>query len=285
MRLANLAGRASIIVDGGGKESRAIDVHRSSDSVFGPSMREIYDDWSAFREWAISTDLAALDCTPFDDADLGAPVPEPRQVFGVGLNYLEHAAESGMGLPDFPLTFTKFPSCIVGPDARVSLPSASVDWEAELVVVIGVRAHRVVAADAWAHVAGLTVGQDLSERVVQKRPPSAQFSLGKSFPGFGPTGPWITTPDELDDRDDLAIDCTLNGDTMQASRTGDLIFPVPQLIESLSSIVPLGPGDLIFTGTPSGVGMARDPQHFLTPGDVVVTTIEGLGSITTTMTD
>ncbi len=284
MRLANLAGRASLIVGGGEIETAAIDVHRASDSVFGPSMRSVCDEWPAFREWASAIDLATLDSVPFDDADLGAPVAEPRQVFGVGLNYREHAAESGMGLPDFPLTFTKFPSCIVGPDARVSLPSASVDWEAELVVVIGSRAHGVVAADAWTHVAGLMVGQDLSERVVQKRPPSAQFSLGKSFPGFGPTGPWITTPDELDDRDDLAIGCTVNGETMQASRTGDLIFPVPRLIESLSSIVPLGPGDLIFTGTPSGVGMAREPQHFLSPGDIVVTTIEGLGSITTTMT-
>ncbi|MEP1124309.1 MAG: fumarylacetoacetate hydrolase family protein [Ilumatobacter sp.] len=285
MRLANLAGRASIVVESGHAGSGAVDVHRASDAAFGPTMRAIYDDWAAFREWVSGTDLAGLDSTPFDDADLAAPVPEPRQVFGVGLNYLEHAAESGMGLPDFPLTFTKFPSCIVGPDARVSLPSGSVDWEAELVVVIGSRAHRAEAADAWAHVAGLMVGQDLSERVVQKRPPSAQFSLGKSFPGFGPTGPWLTTPDEVDDPDDLAIGCTLNGETMQASRTGDLIFPVPQLIESLSSIVPLGPGDLIFTGTPSGVGMAREPQHFLSPGDVVVTTIEGLGSITTTMTD
>lgn len=278
MHIANLAGRAAIIVD-----DAAIDVHDATDSTFGPSMRDLYDDWPAFREWASSTDLASLEAVPYDTADLDAPAPEPRQVFGVGLNYLEHAAESGMGLPDFPLTFTKFPSCIVGPDAEVRLPSESVDWEAELVVVIGARAHGVMAADAWGHVAGLMVGQDLSERVVQKRPPSAQFSLGKSFPGFGPTGPWITTPDELDVRDDLAIGCTLNGETMQESRTGDLIFPVSQLIESLSSIVPLLPGDLIFTGTPSGVGMARDPQLFLSPGDVVVTTIEGLGSITTTM--
>lgn len=280
MRIANLNGRATVIVDEG-----AIDVYDASDAAFGPSLRDLYGDWTRFREWADATDLSSIEAIAFDEADLGAPVPEPRQVFGIGLNYRQHAEETGMGVPDFPLTFTKFPSCIAGPNATVRLPSGSVDWEAEMVVVIGERAEGVTSADAWRHVAGLTVGQDLSERVVQKRPPSAQFSLGKSFPGFGPTGPWVTTPDELDDPDDLGIRCTLNGETMQDSRTADLIFPVGSLIEQLSSILPLLPGDLIFTGTPSGVGMARDPQRFLSPHDVVVTTIDGLGLITTAMTD
>ena len=189
-----------------------------------------------------------------------------------------------MPKPEFPPTFTKFPSCITGPHATVELPSDGIDWEVELVVIIGRTAHHVVAADSWSHVAGLTVGQDLSNRAVQLRPPVPQFSLGKSFPGFGPTGPWLVTPDEFADPNDLALSCTLNGETMQDSRTNDLIFSVPALIECLSGIVTLLPGDVIFTGTPSGVGVARKPPRFLSPGDVLVSTIEGIGSITTTLT-
>jgi 2,4-didehydro-3-deoxy-L-rhamnonate hydrolase len=202
---------------------------------------------------------------------------------GIGLNYAKHAAESGSPEPEFPPTFTKFPSCITGPNATVELPSESVDWEVELVVVIGRRAHRVAAADGWSFVAGLTVGQDLSERKVQLRPPVPQFSLGKSFPGFGPTGPWLVTPDELANPDDLGLSCSLNGEVMQDSRTSDLIFSVPVLIEKLSGIIPLLPGDVIFTGTPSGVGVARKPPRFLAPGDVVVSVIEGIGTMTTTL--
>jgi 2-keto-4-pentenoate hydratase/2-oxohepta-3-ene-1,7-dioic acid hydratase in catechol pathway len=159
-------------------------------------------------------------------------------VFGIGLNYRAHAAESGIPLPDRPATFTKFPTCIVGPRADVGLPSAAVDWEVELVVVIGARAHRVTEADAWTHVAGLTVGQDISERVVQWSG-GGQFSLGKSFPTFGPMGPWLVTPDELADRNDLELSCNVNGEEMQRSRTSDMGFTVSQLIAELSAILPL----------------------------------------------
>jgi 2-keto-4-pentenoate hydratase/2-oxohepta-3-ene-1,7-dioic acid hydratase in catechol pathway len=219
--------------------------------------------------------------TAYDPTKLGPPSPTPRQSIGIGLNYAKHAAEGGIPVPEFPTTFTKFPTCIAGPNDVVSLPSESVDWEVELVVVMGRRAHNVAAGDAWAHVAGLTIGQDISERKVQLRPPVPQFNLGKSFPGFGPIGPWVVTPDDLPDPDDLALSCTVNGETMQDSRTSDLIFGVPVLIESLSSIIPLLPGDVIFTGTPEGVGMARKPPRFLAPGDVIVSTIEGIGSMTT----
>ena len=153
-------------------------------------------------------------------------MPSPRQVFAIGLNYAAHAAEAGLENPTFPPTFTKFPTCLTGPDATVELPSEFVDWEVELVVVIGRLAYEVAAGDGWRHVAGLTVGQDLSERIVQTRPPAPQFSLGKSFPGFGPIGPWVVTPDELDDPDDLALGCTVNGEEVQKSRTSDLIFGV-----------------------------------------------------------
>ena len=181
------------------------------------------------------------------------------------MNYAAHAAEAGVEHPTFPPTFTKFPTCLTGPDATVELPSEFVDWEVELVVVIGRLAYEVAVGDGWRHVAGLTVGQDLSERIVQTRPPAPQFSLGKSFPGFGPIGPWVITPDELDDPDDLALGCTVNGEEVQKSRTSDLIFGVDALIHHLSSITPLLPGDLIFTGTPSGVGGTRTPPRSSPP--------------------
>ena len=182
------------------------------------------------------------------------------------------------------MVFAKFPSSVTGPTAVVELPSDAVDYEAELVVVIGERAHRTTRQDAWTRVAGLTVGQDLSERLVQFRGPTPQFSLGKSFPGFSPIGPVLVTPDEFADPDNIEIGCTLNGQQMQKSRTHDLIFTVPQLIESLSAVVPLLPGDLIFTGTPSGIGWARDPKVVLRPGDRLVTHAEVIGEMTITFT-
>ncbi len=273
MRIGNLAGRAVIITDDG-----AVDVHTASGGRFGPDPSAVFEAWADFSAWAAGCDAAA---TPFQLTDLQAPSPAPRQSFGIGLNYRKHADESGVPYPEFPPTFTKFPSCITGPYATVDLPSDNVDWEVELVVVIGRRAHHVAAADAWSYVAGLTVGQDLSERVVQTRPPVPQFSLGKSFPGFGPTGPWIVTTDSVPDPDDLALSCTIDGETMQSSRTGDLIFPVPVLIEKLSAITPLLPGDVIFTGTPEGVGATRKPPRFLQAGEVLHSWIEGIGSIRT----
>lgn len=277
MRIGNLDGRLTIFVRAVDSD-RAVDVATTSDGRFGPDPQSAYDDWDALRAWASS---ARLDPQPYDASRLGPPVPSPTQVFAIGLNYALHAAESGSPVPEFPPTFTKFRSAITGPDAIVTLPSESVDWEVELVVVIGRRAYEVVEADAWSFVAGVTVGQDLSERVVQRRPPVPQFSLGKSFPGFAPMGPWVVTPDELADRDDLELGCTVNGEQVQLSRTSDLIFSVPALIERLSGILPLLPGDIIYTGTPSGVGMGRTPPRFLAPGDELVSTIEGIGTITT----
>ena len=274
MKVGNLDGRMVLIDDDG-----AIDVASASGGRFGPDAASLYEQWDDFVAWSST----ASGPTPFDPQKLLAPSPVPRQSFGIGLNYAAHAAESNMPKPEFPPTFTKFPSCITGPYATVELPSDGIDWEVELVVIIGRTADHVVEADAWSYVAGLTIGQDLSNRAVQLRPPVPQFSLGKSFPGFGPTGPWLVTPDEFADLDDLALSCTLNGETMQDSRTNDLIFSVPALIERLSGIVTLWPGDVIFTGTPSGVGVARNPQRFLAPGDVLISTIEGIGSITTTL--
>jgi 2-keto-4-pentenoate hydratase/2-oxohepta-3-ene-1,7-dioic acid hydratase in catechol pathway len=177
------------------------------------------------------------------------------------------------------LVFTKYPTSITGPSATVALPSEHVDWEAELVAVVGARAEYVKAADAWPFIAGLTVGQDLSERRVQLAGPAPQFSLGKSFPGFGPIGPAIVTLDEIADVDNLEVSCRLDDEVLQKGRTSDLIFSIPQLLEHISAICPMLPGDLIFTGTPAGVGGARTPNRFLTPGSVLITAIEGIGEL------
>jgi 2,4-didehydro-3-deoxy-L-rhamnonate hydrolase len=273
VRIANLDGRLVLAADGG-----MLDVAEASDGHFSSDPQSIYERWDDFRAWATS---APSPTAALDHARLLAPVPAPRQVFGIGMNYAAHAAEAGVDPPEFPPTFTKFPTCLAAPHATVALPSGFVDWEVELVVVIGTTAYEVPFGSGWSHVAGVTVGQDLSERIVQLRPPAPQFSLGKSFPGFGPIGPWIVTPDELTRRDDLAIGCSVNGEEMQKSRTSDLIFDVDALVHHLSSITPLLPGDLIFTGTPAGIGGTRTPPRFLAPGDELVSTIEDIGTIHT----
>lgn len=274
MRIANLAGRAALITD-----ARAVDIATASAGRFGPDPQTLFDDWDAFTAWAVGADASAS--VPFDPSALGAPVPSPRQVFAIGLNYAEHAAEAGYPPDSMPVTFTKFPSSIVGQDAVVELPAGNVDWEVELVVVIGRSGHRLTRENAWDHVAGLTIGQDLSERITQLQGSAPQFSLGKSFPGFGPTGPWLVTPDELADRDDLAISCSLSGEGMQSSRTSMMLYDVPELLVRLSAVCPLLPGDLIFSGTPSGIGNRRTPPRFIRPDDVLVSEIEGIGTLTT----
>ncbi len=209
--------------------------------------------------------------------DLGPCVPRPAKVFGIGLNYRSHAAESGMEAPPAPLTFTKFPTCLAGPGADVVLTGDSVDWEVEIVVVVGRGGHRISASKAWDHVAGLALGQDISDRAVQLAGSPPQFSLGKSFPTFGPVGPAVVSVDALADPDDIGLWCDVAGQRMQEARTADLIFPVPQLVEYLSGVCPLQPGDLIFTGTPEGVGMARG--RYLRPGEEIRSGAEGLGEL------
>ncbi len=235
----------------------------------------MYDDWTSFVDFAAGVTGGTA---PLVDTELRSPVPAPRQVFAIGLNYRSHAEESGMALPDVPATFTKFPASLAGPFDDVEIVGGAVDWEAELVAVIGTRADRVDEADGWSHVAGLTVGQDVSDRVLQFAAGS-QFSLGKSRRGYGPMGPWVVTVDEVPDPDDLAIGCSVDDETMQAARTSDLIFSVPRLIAELSAVLPLLPGDVIFTGTPAGIGATRQPPAFLQQGQVLETWIEGIGTI------
>lgn len=273
MKLANVAGRAALVVGDG-----ALDVAEASSGRFGPDPMSVYERWAEFAEWAAAAGGAATGTAPLDEAQLRNPVPAPRQVFGIGLNYRSHAEESGLPVPTVPATFTKFPASLAGPFDDVEVVSETVDWEVELVVVIGRLADRVAAVDAWSHVAGLTVGQDVSDRGLQFAA-GGQFCLGKSHRGFGPMGPWLVTPDELPDPDDLALGCRVDGEVVQGGRTSDMVFAVAELVERLSAVVPLLPGDVIFTGTPAGVGFARTPPRFLRPGQVVESWVEGIGTI------
>lgn len=275
MKFANYEGRA-VLTDG----HRAVYIADASNGKFSDDPTEIFAVWDEFVGWGQAADLA--DGFQLDPSKLEAPSQRPRQVFAIGLNYAEHARESGLDKPVEPAVFTKFPTSVAGPDTILELPTDTVDFEVELVAVVGRHSHRVPEFTAWEHVAGLTVGQDISERTRQLVGPAPQFSLGKSFPGFSPTGPWIVTTDELDHRDDLRLGCSINGQVMQNGRTNDLIFSVSRIVAKLSAILPLLPGDLIFTGTPSGVGAARKPPVYLRDGDILESWIEGVGTITST---
>jgi 2,4-didehydro-3-deoxy-L-rhamnonate hydrolase len=273
MRIASRLGR-SVIVD----RNLCADIEQASQGVFSHQIDDLYRDWRAFVRWAQTA--APVADQPFEVSELDAPVQRPRQVFAIGLNYLDHAKESGVNVPTSATVFTKFPTCLVGPTATIELPSTKVDWEVELVVVIGATADRVSEADAWDYVAGVTVGQDISERVVQMVGPVPQFSLGKSYRTFGPMGPWLVTPDALPRRDDLELQCSVAGRVLQKGRTSQMVFSVSQLIAEISQVCPMLPGDVVFTGTPPGVGMARKPQEFLQPGTTLISEIEGIGKLT-----
>jgi 2,4-didehydro-3-deoxy-L-rhamnonate hydrolase len=274
MRLANVDERLMVARNGGG----FVDLASASAGRFGPDPQSVYDRWEEFDDWASAgAEWTDAGFTPPAQA-LSAPVPRPRQVFAAALNYREHAAEAGFEAPTVPQIFTKFPSCLTGPDTEVVLATEKVDWEAELVVVIGRRAQMVTRDAAWTHVAGVTAGQDLSARDVQRTGQSPQFSLAKSFPGFGPTGPWLVTVDEFGE-EPAQIECLLNGERVQYASTSEMIFSVAELIEHISRITPMLPGDLLFTGTPAGVGARRDPPRFLRENDRVTTRIERIGEL------
>jgi 2-keto-4-pentenoate hydratase/2-oxohepta-3-ene-1,7-dioic acid hydratase in catechol pathway len=243
-------------------------------------VQSAYSRWGELTAW-FATNFSADGCSPAL-GPFGAPVPAPSQAFGIGLNYADHAQEAGLQTPKSPLVFPKFTSCIAGPHDDLVLDNDTVDWEVELVIVIGSGGRDIEPAAAWAHVAGLTIGQDISDRALQFSDPSTpQFGLGKSKPGYGPIGPVVVTADEFDDPSSLAISCAVNGEKVQDSNTSQLIFDVPALVSYLSSVVILRPGDVIFTGTPSGVGATRTPPRYLHKGDVLVSEIEGIGALVT----
>jgi 2-keto-4-pentenoate hydratase/2-oxohepta-3-ene-1,7-dioic acid hydratase in catechol pathway len=281
--------RAGLVID-----DKVYDAAKLTGEPDYASVLGILADWrtarGALKKAAAAAGKSRVKPLPLARTKLLAPVRWPSAIYCAGANYADHAAEMARRMnrpmePD-PHTqglkawhFIKASRAVADPGATVKISGVSeqVDWEVELVAVIGRRAWR--ATDGWAHVAGLAVGQDLSARDVQMLGSPPQFSLGKSFPGFGPTGPWVVTPPA--NRDDLAISCAVNGETMQADRTSSMLFGVGEIVERLSAICPLLPGDLIFTGTPAGVGNRMDPPRYLKPGDELVSRIEGVGEITT----
>jgi 2-keto-4-pentenoate hydratase/2-oxohepta-3-ene-1,7-dioic acid hydratase in catechol pathway len=214
-------------------------------------------------------------------ATLLAPVPDARKIVCIGLNYRDHARESGMEPPGEPVLFSKYSTALVGHGGNILAPpeSQQVDYEAELVVVIGRGGRRIPKAKAMEHVGGYAVGNDVSARDWQLTKPGKQWMAGKTFDTFAPVGPALVTPDEVPDPHKLGIRLRLNGTTMQDSNTDQLIFHIDELIAYLSTVFTLEPGDLIFTGTPPGVGMARKPPVWLQAGDVVEVEIDGLGTL------
>ena len=268
MKIANVSGRAHLVVDG-----RLVDVEKASGGRLPADPTALVSTLDSVGDLDIPDDAPAL-----EGAKLGPPVPGPSKILALGLNYRAHAEESGLQPPEEPVVFTKLPSALVGSTDDIVIPNGRVrvDWEAELVVCVGRGGKRISEADAWSHVAGVTAGQDVSDREEQFRA-LRQFTMAKSFDTYAPTGPVLVTPDELTNRDDLKIETRLDGEVMQSSRTNDLIFPVAELIAWISRICTLEAGDLIFTGTPSGVGDSREPPRYLGPGNVVETEIEGIG--------
>lgn len=279
MKLANLNGRATIVTGRG-----VVDIAKASDETLPSDPDQAIAKLAQIRTW-YDSHQPQLDST-VTSADLlaepwrlGPPVTAPRQIFAIGLNYADHGAETGRPLPEKPLVFTKFASALSGPGAVIPLPTETCDWEVELVVVIGQAGRHITEDEAFEHVAGFCIGQDISERPSQLAGAQPQFSIAKSHAGFGPIGPWLTTLDELPNPTDLAIETKLDDELVQFGRTGSMIFGIATLISYLSQTCELMPGDLIFTGTPAGVGNSRTPPRFLTPGITVHSTIEGLGEL------
>ncbi|HEY2472334.1 MAG TPA: fumarylacetoacetate hydrolase family protein [Terracidiphilus sp.] len=215
-----------------------------------------------------------------DNVKLHAPISNPPRIFAIGLNYRDHAKESGMELPTTPVVFFKLATAIIGPGDPIVLPKNSTqpDYEAEFAFVIGKGGYRIPASDWRNYVYGYTIVNDVSARDVQFA--STQWSMSKCFPTFCPLGPAIVTADEIADPHQLDISLSIDGEVLQNSNTRELVFKIPELIEYLSSITPLLPGDIVSTGTPPGVGLGRNPKRWLKPGETVTVTIEGLGSLT-----
>lgn len=272
MRLVNADGRASLLV-----ANEVYDLATMSGGVIpGALMDVITDHWD---EALMMAETGAFDGgTPVDQVHLGPPVPSPRSVYAIGMNYRTHAREAGLDIHPIPAVFTKFPSSITGPFDAIVLPQGegTTDWEAELAFVVGEGGRHLNAKEALASLRGFTIAQDVSERFVQMAA-SNQFSLGKSFDTFLPMGPALVTVDELPNPLDLRIRCRVNGELMQDESTADMVVDIPHLVELLSSVMTLSPGDVCLTGTPAGVGFTRSPPRYLRPGDEVETEIDGLG--------
>lgn len=270
--LANVDGRAALVRSG-----EWFDVERASEGAISADPMLALADAEALHQLDARLSQLTADGS-VADIELGPPVPRPRNSYGIGLNYRSHAAESNMELPENPLVFTKFPSCIVGPDSDVELRTETGDYEVELVVVIGKGGRDIPESEAWDHIVGVTCGQDISDRRLQFSAKPPHFDLGKSRDTYGPIGPVLVSTDQFDDPTQIDLSCTVNGEPRQSDNTRNLIFTVAQLVAYLSSISTLATGDLIFTGTPEGVGAAS--KNYLRPGDVIVSTLQGVGTMT-----
>lgn len=254
------------------------------DSGFDGSMIDLIGTWDDQRP-AIEAHVAHESARPLRDLQLGPPVQRPGKIFAIGLNYSDHLQESGMEAPQRQVWFTKAQTSINGPFSPILIArdTAFVDYEVELVVIIGKPGKYIPASEAHEHIFGYCVGNDVSERAWQTATP--QWSLGKSFDTHAPIGPWITTTDEVPDAGELGIRCFVNGELRQASNTRHMLSTVAQQIEHLSSAMTLESGDVIFAGTPAGIGATMQPPQFLKDGDVVRCEIDRLGAIEAVMKD
>jgi 2,4-diketo-3-deoxy-L-fuconate hydrolase len=275
MKLANIANRPAIVDNG-----RALDIATASKGRIEPHLG-VLSDVSLHDELRNLADSAAsADWRDFDRRELGR-VSRPYKAIGVALNYRGHAEESNLPIPDEPSVFAKFASSVVGPYDPIVVPPAydKVDYEAEVVVVMGAAGKNISEHDAWSYVAGVTAGQDISDRKEQWRKPINQFTLPKSYDTFSPIGPYLVTLDEFEDVDDIEVVGHVDDLEVQRGRTSDLIFSVPELIAWLSKRVTFEPGDLIFTGTPAGCGVRRTPRLYLRDGMVLRTEVAGVGTM------
>lgn len=264
------------------EDGRILDLNKANADI--PSdMRSLLEAGAAAMDAAraavASPDAASTYSA--DDIRVAAPIQNPEKILCIGLNYADHAAESGMPIPGEPVVFSKFSNTIIGPGDTIKLPkeSSEPDFEVELVAVIGTGGRHIPLSVAMAHIAGYMVGHDVSARDYQLGKPAGQWLLGKTFDTFAPIGPDLVTADEVADPHNLGVRCLVNGETMQNSNTNQLIFKLDELVSYISNVLTLQPGDLIFTGTPPGVGMGRDPKVWLKSGDTVVCEVDGLGRL------
>jgi 2-keto-4-pentenoate hydratase/2-oxohepta-3-ene-1,7-dioic acid hydratase in catechol pathway len=276
-----------LVVDG-----RILDLTTASRGKVRQPLRKLLRDDELLAEARALAERAQSDprfagrfCFPLHESYLLAPIPWPGKVICLGLNYRDHAAETGAEPPSEPVIFLKASSSVIGPEEVIRLPAVSeqVDYEVELAVVIGKTCKGVAASEAMRHVAGYTILNDVSARDFQFGRPGGQWALGKSFDTFCPLGPWIVSADEIPDPCDLRIECLLGGEVVQSSSTSEMIFGVEAVIEHVSAAMTLECGDVLGMGTPAGVGQARTPPRYLRSGDVVECRIEGIGSLVNTV--
>lgn len=274
LRFGSVGGRAHAFF-GDVHASTAVDIEQAIGLPADPM--HCIARWDELR--SRSDELATAPSRAVRLADLDCPVPAPRQLFAVGLNYRRHAEEMNSQIPSQPLIFTKFPSSLNTPAGDIPICGDTCDYESEVVVVIAKGGRDIGVDDAWNHIAGLCAGQDVSDRTLQYAGSPPQFSLGKSRRGFSPVGPWVADVRDHPRRNDLMIGCSVNGEQRQNTEIHDMIFSIDKIVSFLSTVIELHPGDMIYTGSPSGVGHGMKPPRYLKPGDVIETTLEGVGML------